>query len=303
MKTLRLGTRGSALALVQTDIVIRTLVAHHPTLKDRIEIVPIKTTGDTIVDRSLTDLGGKSLFTKEIEMALEMKDIDIAVHSMKDVTADVPKGLVFPAMLEREDPRDALITRDGRLLEDFPEGAVFGTSSLRRQAHVMKKYPQFKVANLRGNVPTRLSKIMEGEFDATLLAVAGLKRLDMLDKATQVLSIDEFLPAVAQGALGIQCREDDASTLELLRPLNHLSTFQAVSAERAFMRDLNGSCRTPIAGFAYIEGNHLFFKGMISEPEGHNMHFISHSGPSNEPEKIGSEAAALIKKQSCQTFS
>lgn len=303
MKTLRLGTRGSALALVQTDIVIQALVAQHPALKDRIEIVPIKTTGDAIVDRSLTDLGGKSLFTKEIESALETKDIDIAVHSMKDVTAYVPKGLVFPAMLEREDPRDALITRDGKLLEDFPQGSIFGTSSLRRQAYILKKYPHFKVTTLRGNVPTRFQKIMDEEYDATLLAVAGLKRLGISDKATQVLSVDEFLPAVAQGALGIQCREDDATTLELLRPLNHLSTFQAISAERAFMRDLNGSCRTPIAGFAYTEGNHLFFKGMVSEPEGQNMHFVTHTGLVSEAEQIGSEAAHLIKKQSCQTFS
>lgn len=303
MKTLRIGTRGSKLALIQTDIVIRAIVAHHPKMIDRIEIVPIKTTGDTIVDRSLTDLGGKSLFTKEIEDALSTKNIDIAVHSMKDVTADVPKGLVFPAMLEREDPRDALITREGKRFEDFSTGALFGTSSLRRQAHVLQKYPHFKVATLRGNVPTRFQKVMDGEFDATLLAAAGLKRLNMLDKATQILSVDEFLPAVAQGALGIQCREEDESTLELLRPLNHLLTFQAVTAERAFMRDMNGSCRTPIAGYAYIENDILHFKGMVSEPEGKNMHYVTHKGPVTEAEKIGSEAARLIVEQSCIMFS
>jgi len=296
MKRIRIGTRGSALALTQTDIVIRTLVAHHPILKNHIEIVPIKTTGDVIVDRSLVDLGGKSLFTKEIEVALSSKEIDIAVHSMKDVTADVPQGLVFPAILEREDPRDALITRDGKLFEDFAPGSLFGTSSLRRQAHVLQKYPQFKVASLRGNVPNRFQKVMDGEFDATLLAAAGLKRLGILDKATQILSVDDFLPAVAQGALGIQCRADDEETLELLRPLNHLPSFQAVTAERAFMRDLNGSCRTPIAGYAYIEGETLVFKGMVSEPEGKNMRFVTQSGHATLAEEIGREAARCIKE-------
>lgn len=295
MKALRIGTRGSPLALAQTHEVIGELKRHHPSLKDRIEIVPIKTTGDTIVDRSLTDVGGKSLFTKEIENALLNKTIDLAIHSMKDMAADPPEGLIVPSMLEREDPRDALITREGRLFEDLPDGAIFGTSSLRRQAFVMDQYPHFHTTLLRGNVQTRLQKIESGEMDATLLAVAGLKRLGLLDKATTILSLEDFIPAVGQGALGIQCREADTDLLKLLAPLNHLATFQAVTAERGFLKALNGSCRTPLAGYAWIEGDTLFMKGMMTEKEGQNMRFISHQGPVSQAETIGREAALRLR--------
>ena len=289
-----IGTRGSTLALIQTQEVLQALQTHHPALKGRLEVIPIKTTGDTIVDRSLVDLGGKSLFTKEIEHSLLKKDIDIAVHSMKDVAAEVPEGLIYPAMLEREDPRDALITRDGHRLEDLTIGALFGTSSLRRQAHVLNKFPHLQVTSLRGNVPTRLQKIETGELDATLLAVAGLKRLGLLEKATQILSLDDFLPAVAQGAIGIQCREEDEELLSLLAPLNHHPTFQSITAERAFMKALNGSCRTPIAAYGYIEEKILFLRGMTSEPDGQNMRFISHQGSVFQAESIGKEAALWL---------
>lgn len=290
----RIGTRGSPLALIQTQEVLQALETHHPALKGRLEVVPIKTTGDTIVDRSLADIGGKSLFTKEIEHSLLKKEIDIAVHSMKDVAADVPEGLTYPAMLEREDPRDALITRDGHRLEDLPIGALFGTSSLRRQAYVLSKFPHLQATSLRGNVPTRLQKIENGEFDAALFAVAGLKRLGLLEKATHILSLEECLPAVAQGAIGIQCREEDEELMNLLAPLNHLLTFQVITAERAFMKALNGSCRTPIAAYGYIEGETLFLKGMTSEPQGQNMQFISHKGPVLQAELIGKEAALWL---------
>lgn len=303
MKTFRIGTRGSPLALIQTQEVIRAFEVCHPLLKGRFEIVAMKTTGDTIVDRSLVDLGGKSLFTKEIENALLNHDIDLAVHSMKDVATEVPKGLTFPAMLEREDARDALITRECLSLEDLPRGALFGTSSLRRQAHVLHKFPHFHVTLLRGNVPTRLQKVENGEIDAALLAVAGLKRLGLLEKATQILPLKEFLPAVAQGAIGIQCRDKDRDLIQLLTLLNHLPTFQAVTAERAFMRSLNGSCRTPIAAYGYIEGDTLFFRGMISEPQGHNMCFISHQGLASQAENIGQEAARLLREQTCPVSS
>jgi hydroxymethylbilane synthase len=299
MKTFRIGTRGSPLALVQTQEVIGAFEACHPDLKGRFEIVAIKTTGDTIVDRSLTDVGGKSLFTKEIEEALLRQDVDLVVHSMKDVATEVPEGLVYPAMLEREDPRDALITREQYSLEDFPKGALFGTSSLRRQAHVLHKFPHFRVTVLRGNVATRLQKVENGELDATLLAVAGLKRLGLLEKATQILSIDEFLPAVAQGAIGIQCRENDLELRGLAAPLNHLPTFQAVSGERAFLKSLNGSCRTPIAAYGYIEGETLFLRGMVSEPQGHKMRFVSHQGLAVNAESVGYEAARLLREQTC----
>ena len=296
MRIFRIGTRGSALALIQTQEAVQALEAHHPWLKGRLEIVSLKTTGDTIVDRSLIDLGGKSLFTKEIEVALLEERIDLAVHSMKDMTVEIPPGLIVPTMLEREDPRDALITRTGDSLDDLPDGALFGTSSLRRQAFVLHKYPSLRVTSLRGNVPTRLKKVAEGEVDATLLAVAGLKRLGLLDKATQVLALEEYIPAVAQGAIGLQCRESDQELLNLLYPLNHLPTFQAVSAERAFLKTLNGSCRMPIAGYAFLKGDQLLFKGMVSEPEGHNMRFVSHEGPSSEPEEVGKEAALRLQK-------
>jgi hydroxymethylbilane synthase len=295
MKFFRIGTRGSPLALAQTHEVIRALEHHHPNVSKRIQIIPIKTTGDTIVDRSLTDIGGKSLFTKEIESALLRGEIDLAIHSMKDMAAGQPIGLTVPSMLEREDPRDALITRDGRHFDELPAGSIFGTSSLRRQAFVLQKFPHLSAVSLRGNVQTRLQKLENGDVDATLLAVAGLKRLGLLEKATFILSLEEFIPAVAQGAIGMQCREDDQETLELLHPLNHLPTFQTVTAERAFMKALNGSCRTPLAGYASIEGDTLLLKGMISDPDGQNMRFISHKGPVSSPEQVGKEAALRLR--------
>lgn len=303
MKFFRIGTRGSPLALAQTHEVMEALVHHHPHLKERIQVVPIKTTGDVIVDRSLTDIGGKSLFTKEIESALLTETIDLAVHSMKDMAAENPQGLIVPSMLEREDPRDALITRDGRLFEDLPQGALFGTSSLRRQAFVMHKFPHFQTTGLRGNVQSRIQKVEDGDIDATLLAVAGLKRISLLEKASTILSLDDFIPAVAQGAIGMQCRTEDKETLEILAPLNHLLTFQAVTAERAFMKALNGSCRTPLAAYGYIEGNTLFLRGMRSDPQGQNMGFISHQGPPSQAESIGREAALILKETSCTTSS
>lgn len=297
MKTLRIGTRGSVLALAQTQLAMDALEHHHSDLKGRIEVVSIKTTGDTIVDRSLADIGGKSLFTKEIENALLEGTVDLAIHSMKDMAAEAPPGLIVPAMLEREDPRDALITREFQRLEDLPEGSLFGTSSLRRQAYVLHKYPHFKTASLRGSVPTRLQKIEDGEFDATLLAVAGLKRLGLLEKATQIFSLDEFIPAVGQGAIGIQCREEDQDVLDILALLNHVPTFHAVMMERAFLRALQGSCRTPLAGYAYLEGDTLFFKGMLSDPLGQNMRFVSQQGSLLDAERMGREAAHLIRAE------
>lgn len=303
MKNLRIGTRGSPLALVQTYGAIAALEHQYPFLKGHIEIVPIKTTGDTIVDRSLTDVGGKSLFTKEIENALLNKTIDLAVHSMKDMAAEHPKGLLVPSMLEREDPRDALIMRKGEWLEELPQGALFGTSSLRRQAFVMNKFPHFQTTLLRGSVQTRLQKVEIGEIDLTLLAVAGLKRLGILEKASSILSLEEFIPAVGQGAIGLQCREEDQKVRDLLAPLNHLPTFQTVTAERAFMKALNGSCRTPLAGYAWIEGETLFMRGMLSDREGKNMRFVSHEGLVTQAEKIGKEAALRLKEIGCAAFS
>ncbi|MBX9786010.1 MAG: hydroxymethylbilane synthase [Alphaproteobacteria bacterium] len=304
MKSIRIGTRGSPLALIQTQEVMGKLLEHHPFLKGYLEVIPIKTIGDTIMDRSLIDLGGKSLFTKEIEQALLKEEIDLAVHSMKDVTVDCLEGLLFPAILEREDPRDALISREGISLETLPKGALFGTSSLRRQAYILNKFPHITPTSLRGNVNTRIEKIKTGEVDAALLAVAGLKRLGLMEEITQILSLEDCLPAVAQGAIGIQCREKDFNLLKLLSSINHSETFAAVTAERAFMKTLNGSCRTPIAAYATLEGEILTLKGMISDPNGHNMRFVTYKGLPSHPKEIGCKAAnILLKEGTCPTFS
>ena len=206
-------------------------------------------------------------------------------------------GISIPAMLEREDPRDALVTRQGSSFNNLPQGTLFGTSSLRRQAHVLHHYPHFRIVALRGNVHTRLQKIERGEIDATLLAVAGLKRLGLFTKEIQPLSLEDCLPAVAQGAIGIQCRENDSEACELLRSLNHHPTFQAVTAERAFMRTLNGSCRMPIAAFGYLDGETLFFKGLTSHPQGHQKRVVSHKGLAVHAENIGREAAYMIQEK------
>lgn len=298
MKTYRIGTRGSPLALAQTQEFIHAFEASHPALSFRFEIIPIKTMGDTITDRSLLDLGGKSLFTKEIEKALLNKEIDFAVHSMKDVTIDVPEGLTFPAILEREDPRDALITRNGKPFEELAPDARFGTSSLRRQAFVLHKHPSFEIVSFRGNIQTRLKKLENGEVDGTLLAVAGLKRLGFLQRAVQILPPHDFIPAVGQGALGIQCRQTDETALKLLFPLNHLETFQAVTAERAFLKALNGSCRTPIAGYAYLQDSILYFHGMVSDPQGQALRFVNHQGSCQKAQQIGQEASQLLQSPS-----
>jgi hydroxymethylbilane synthase len=297
MRTFRIGTRESPLALAQTHEVISALENHHPSLKGRFEIIPMKTMGDTIADRSLTDVGGKSLFTKEIETSLLKGTIDLAVHSMKDVSVEIPKGLAFPAMLKREDPRDALITRDGKLLNDLPPGALFGTSSLRRQAYVLRHYPHLLVTPLRGNVATRLEKVDKGIVEATLLAVAGLKRLGIIQKATKILEIDTFLPAIGQGAIGVQCRQEDQEMLDLLTPLNHFPTYHAVTAERAFMKSLNGSCRTPMAAHAFLDGDTLIFKGMLSDSQGNQMEHISLTGPVSKATWVGEAAAQKIREK------
>lgn len=299
MRSLRIGTRGSTLALAQTHEFVEALKLHSPLLAKNIIIVPITTTGDAITTRSLTDIGGKSLFTKEIEKALLRNDIDVAIHSMKDVTTDVPSALIFPTLLKREDPRDALITHNNVPLENLPPGTLFGTSSLRRRVYILHSYPSLAVTLLRGNVTTRLAKIESGEMGATLLAAAGLKRLGLLEKASKILPPEEFLPAVGQGAIGVQCRKKDTSLLEILSPLNHIPTFQAVTMERAFLQTLQGSCRTPIAGYAYLQEKNLIFKGMISDPLGKSIHFVSHTGPADKAAILGHEAAELLREKQC----
>ncbi len=266
----RIASRGSPLALVQAAEVRDRLAAAHPDLAapDAIDITTYRTTGDRQQTGSLSAIGGKGLFTREIEDALLEGAADIAVHSMKDVPTILPDGLVMAAYLPREDPRDAFIAHTATGLADLPFGATVGTASLRRKAIVLSARPDIRVEALRGNVETRLKKIEAGEMAATFLAAAGLKRLGLLDRARTILSPDDMLPAVCQGVIGIECREDAAETRSLLAAIDHKETAICVAAERAFLAALDGSCRTPIAGLATIEGNTLSLRGLIVRPDG-----------------------------------
>jgi hydroxymethylbilane synthase len=295
----RIGTRGSPLALVQAEEVQRRLAAAWPELAapGAVEIVPIRTSGDRIQDRTLAAAGGKGLFTKEIEEALLTGTVDIAVHSMKDLPTWLPDGLIIPCLLPREDPRDVLIA--GRVcgLADLPQQAVIGTSSLRRQAQLLARRPDLRIVNLRGNVETRLRKIAAGEADATLLALAGLKRLGIPGRASAVLSFDEMLPAVAQGAIGIECREDDAATRDLVAPLHDASTGAAIAAERAMLERLDGSCRTPIAALAVIgDDKRLRLDGLIATPDGKRVHRARRAGATGEAAALGRDAGEELRR-------
>jgi len=292
---IRIGTRGSPLALVQAGAVRDALVAAHADVA--VEIVPIKTTGDRVQDRRLMEIGGKGLFTKEIEEALRDGRIDYAVHSMKDLETWLPDGLTIGAMLPREDARDALIARTGRSIADLPRGAVVGTSSLRRQAQLLALRPDLRVIALRGNVETRLRKLAAGEADATMLAVAGLKRLGLLDKATTILDSDEILPAVGQGAIGIEIRADDARLCNLLAPLDHRATTVCVTAERACLAALDGSCHTPIAAHAELveSGRTLRLRALIALPDGTSVHRDESRGDAADAAALGRAAGQRLK--------
>ncbi|HIJ61242.1 MAG TPA: hydroxymethylbilane synthase [Rhodospirillaceae bacterium] len=289
---LRIGTRGSPLALAQAHEVANRLRAGHPALADdaAIAIVVIKTTGDAILDRTLAEVGGKGLFTKEIDDAQLAGEIDIAVHSMKDVPTVLPDGLVLPAILEREDCRDAFICRKARRLADLPAGSVIGTASLRRGAQILHRRPDLVVKPLRGNVQTRLRKLDEGEVDATLLAMAGLNRLGLAQHAAAALSTEEMLPAVAQGAIGVTCRAGDQRALALLATLDHAVSHIRVVAERAFLAVLDGSCRTPIAGLAELDGDRLSFRGLVIRPDGGMAHDIALAGRPDQAAELGRRA-------------
>lgn len=293
---LRLGTRGSPLALAQANLV-RTLLARSTGAPETaFEIVVIKTTGDVIQDRPLSEVGGKGLFTKEIEEALLTERIDLAVHSAKDMPTISQPGLLLAACLEREDPRDAFISLKAKSLADLPHGAKLGTASLRRQALVKKVRPDLVVSPLRGNVQTRLRKLEAGEVDATLLAIAGLNRLGMAGHATHIMPAEEFLPAVAQGAIGIETRGDDNRTRQFVAPINHAPTFIAVACERGFLTALDGSCKTPLAGHATLSGDTLHFRGLIARPDGGAAHDITGNGHIRDAVRIGEEAGRELKK-------
>jgi len=270
-KKYKIGTRGSPLALAQAyETRDRLLAAHPQSLTEAsLEIVVITTTGDQIQDRALSEAGGKGLFVKEIEEALRRGDIDLAVHSMKDMETTLPEGLVIDCILRREDARDAFISATGKSLQDLPAGSVIGTSSLRRQAQILNRRPDLKVCLFRGAVDTRLRKLKEGQADATLLACAGLRRLDKLEVITHALEIDDMLPAVAQGAIGIEHRAQDSEMGALLAAINDPGSHIRVMAERAMLAELDGSCRTPIAGHALIEGaDEIFLRASLFSPDG-----------------------------------
>ncbi len=300
--TLRIGSRGSPLALVQAREVLRRLAAACGLATDRIEIKTIRTTGDAIQDRPLAESGGKGLFTKEIEDALISGAIDLAVHSSKDMPTVLPPGLALSAFLPREDARDAFISRKAEKLHDLPRGAILGTASLRRQALAKRLRPDLNVVPLRGNVETRLRKLKSGEADATLLAVAGLKRLGLLSAATTVLEIDEFLPAVGQGAIGIETRADDDATRALVDKINDPDTAIALATERAFLAVLDGSCRTPIGGHARVNNGVVRFRGIVVKPDGSEAFDVSCEGSAQDAAALGADAGRELKSRAGSDF-
>jgi len=292
--TIKIGTRGSPLALAQAAEVRTRLEAAHGPGRHTFQVCVIKTTGDRIQDRPLAEAGGKGLFTKELEEALLAGDIDFAVHSMKDMPTQLPTGLSIACLLPREDVRDAFISGTAACLMDLSAGAVMATSSLRRQAQVLHVRPDLKVVAMRGNVETRLRKLQDGVADATLLACAGLRRLGLSDRITSIVPTDQMLPAVAQGAIGIEMRSSDASIAEVLSPINDEATALCVTAERAFLASLEGSCRTPIAGLAELDGGRLVFRGMILKPDGSEAHATRREGRPEEALRLAEDAAAEL---------
>ena len=291
---LRVGTRGSPLALAQANLVVAGLARTGAADAGRAEVVVISTAGDRIQDRPLAEVGGKGLFTKEIEQALLDGAIDMAVHSMKDVPTVLPDGLEIACFLPREDPRDVLFGAPS--IAALARGAVLGTSSLRRQAQVRNLRPDIAVKPLRGNVQTRLRKLAEGEADATLLAAAGLRRLGMEDSGGTTLAVEEMLPAVAQGAVGIEIRADDDAVRQRLSPLGDADTRIAVTCERALLAALDGSCRTPIAALAVIEGEALWLRGAVLTPDGSQRFDVERRGVTADAAAIGHDAGEELRR-------
>jgi hydroxymethylbilane synthase len=302
VRFLRIGSRGSPLALAQAREVQQRIAAAAGIDAAAIEIKVIRTTGDTVQDRPLAEVGGKGLFTKEIEEALLAGSIDLAVHSSKDLPTILPAGLMLAAFPAREDPRDAYISRRAKSLRDLPPGAVVGTASPRRHALVKRLRPDLAVVMLRGNVETRLRKLDAGEVDATLLAVAGLKRLGLSAAATAILDPDEFVPAVGQGAIGIEARADDARTRALVAAINDADTAAALAAERGFLAVLDGSCRTPIGGHAKIEQGTLHFRGIVIKPDGSEAFEALRRGPREAAAEIGTDAGNELRARAGAGF-
>lgn len=295
-KPFRIGTRGSPLALAQASETRARLMAAHGLPEDMFEIVVLSTKGDRITDRSLAEVGGKGLFTEELEAQLLTGELDFAVHSSKDMPTLLPAGLQLSAYLPREDFRDAFIGRTAPSLMALPDGATIGSSSLRRQALIRRRRPDITVITFRGLVETRLRKLEEGQVDATLLALAGLNRLRMTDVATELMDPVDFPPAPAQGAICIESRIGDQRVLDLLDPINDRPTWDAVSCERAFLAALDGSCRTPIAGYAICDGEHLKFSGLILTPDGTQEHAVEMEGLRTDAGMLGVKAGTMVRE-------
>ncbi|MDO5620608.1 MAG: hydroxymethylbilane synthase [Paracoccus sp. (in: a-proteobacteria)] len=301
-RPLKIGTRGSALALAQAHETRDRLMAAHDLPADAFEIVVIKTTGDRILDRPLKEIGGKGLFTREIEAALLAGEIDIAVHSMKDMPVIQPDGLVIDCYLPREDVRDAFVSPHFAGIADLPQGAVVGSSSLRRRAQLAFKRPDLKLVEFRGNVQTRLQKLADGVAQATFLAMAGLSRLGMDEIAQNPVAVEDMLPAVAQGAIGVERRAADEVSAALLAAISHLPTTQRVEAERAYLRRLDGSCETPIAGLAVLEGDSLFLRGEILRPDGSDRIAGERRGAIADGPAMGESLAEELLAQAPKDF-
>jgi hydroxymethylbilane synthase len=299
-KTLRIGTRGSPMAMIQAGLVRDRLLAAHPGLA--VELVPIRTTGDRVQTRLLAEIGGKGLFTKELEAALLDGAIDLAVHSLKDMETLLPDGLAIGCVLKRDDPRDALVSRDGRGFAELPSGARLGTASLRRRAQLLRRRSDLAVLPTRGNVNTRLNKLAGGEVDALVLALAGLARLGQVARVSEILPFELMLPAVGQGALAIECRAGDADIRPLLRPLHDAETAACVAAERAMLAALDGSCRTPIAGLATIDGDALTLDGLLLSPDGATERRGRIEGAVGDAEALGAALGGELRSTAGPEF-
>lgn len=294
-KVLRIATRKSPLALWQAEYVKARLEQAHAGLS--VELMGMKTKGDVILDTPLAKVGGKGLFVKELEVAMLEGRADIAVHSMKDVPVEFPEGLGLTVICEREDPRDAFVSNQYDSIDDLPQGAVLGTCSLRRQAQVRERRPDLKILDLRGNVNSRLQKLDDGQFDAIILAAAGLKRLGFDQRIRRAMEPSESLPAVGQGAVGIECRLDDVETIALLQTLSDTDTTTRVMAERAMNNRLEGGCQVPIAGYSELEGDQIWLRGLVGEPDGSNIVRHEVRGPREQAEALGTQLAEVLLQQ------
>jgi len=303
-RPLRIGTRGSPMAMIQTGLVRDRLLAAHPKLaaEGAVELVPIRTTGDRVQNRLLAEIGGKGLFTKEIEEGLLDGRIDVAVHSLKDMETVLPDRLLIGCVLRRDDPRDALVSRSGARLADLPVGAWVGTASLRRRAQLLRRRPDLRIMAIRGNVDTRLAKLSADESDALVLAQCGLERLGKADVASEILAVETMLPAVGQGALVVECRADDAAVQALLAPLHDPATAACVAAERAMLAALDGSCRTPIAGLATIEGDRLTLDALLLSGDGAAERRGRLGAAVSDAERIGRELGARLRRDAGPEF-